>query len=240
MRPEIREGFASRNILYICLGLPQVLLLVHFLDALRVYITTGQFPHLLYQACIDPASHYSIPFYTLLPFQVIMTYIYIIFGAYNNIYLYRFLRFKKEVIKHSLAQKYLNRIHEGKVTGKLKSESDLKRERKRNLVPAKTGIYIVILIGIYSIIHTVSYFSFSDSGTREYFLSLAVDLLSCIIAPGIIVFQAPTITRKMNKTFSSFMQHISTKISTTGSSTGRVSSETDKRRNTENSRHNNG
>ena len=185
LRPEIREGFASRNILYICLGLPQILLLVHFLDALRVYITTGQFPHLLYQACIDPTSHYSIPFYTLLPFQVIMTYIYLGFAAYNNIYLYRFLRYGNELIKHSYDKTYLTRTHEGKVTGKLKSESDQKRERKRNLVPAKTGIYVLILTGIYSIIHTVSYFSFSDSGTREYFLSLAVDLLSCIIAPGI-------------------------------------------------------
>ena len=169
-----------------------------------------------------------------------MTYFYVAVGAYNNIYLYRFLRYEKEVIKKPLAKKYLNRTHEGRVTGKLKSESDQKRERKRNLVPAKTGIYILILTVIYSIIHAVSYFSFSDSGTREYFLSLAVDLLSCIIAPGIIVFQAPTITRKINKTFSSFMQHISTKISTTASSTGRVPSEADKRRNTENSRHNNG
>ena len=93
LRPEIREGFANRNVLYICLGIPQLLFLVHFLDALRVYITTGQFPHLLYQACIDPTSHYSIPFYTLLPFQVIMTYTYIICVAYNNIYLYRSLRY---------------------------------------------------------------------------------------------------------------------------------------------------
>ena len=169
-----------------------------------------------------------------------MTYLYVAIGAYNNIYLYRFLRYEKEEIANYSAQKKFNRTHEGKVTGKLKSESDQKRERKRNLVPAKTGIYILILTGIYSIIHAVSYFSFSDSGTREYFLSLAVDLLSCIIAPGIIVFQAPTITRKINKTFSSLMQHISTKISTTASSTGRVPSEADKRRNTENSRHNNG
>ena len=64
---------------------------------------TGQFPHLLYQACIDPTSHYSIPFYTLLPFQVTMTYFYLAFGAYNNIYLYRFLRYEKKVIKKSLA-----------------------------------------------------------------------------------------------------------------------------------------
>ena len=97
LRPEIREGFASINTLYICLGISQALLLMHFLDALRVYITKGQVPHLLYHACIDPTSHYSIPFYTLLPsFSVIMTYIYVGGSAYCNIYLYRFLRYEKE------------------------------------------------------------------------------------------------------------------------------------------------
>ena len=101
LRPEIREGFASRNTLYLCLGTSQVLSLMHFLDALRVYITKGQFPHLLYHACIDPTSDYSIPFYTLLPFQVIMTYIYVGGCVYCNIYLYRFLRYEKEeVTKH--------------------------------------------------------------------------------------------------------------------------------------------
>ena len=66
-------------------------MLVHFLDALRVYMTQDV-PHLLYQACIDPTSYYSIPFYKLLPFQVIMTFIYVGGGAYSNIYLYMFLR----------------------------------------------------------------------------------------------------------------------------------------------------
>ena len=96
LRPEVREGFTNRKILYICLGVPQFLLLVHFLDALRVYMTKGQFPHLLYQACIDPTSYYSIPFYKLLPFHVIMTFIYVGAGAYSNYYLYMFLRYEKE------------------------------------------------------------------------------------------------------------------------------------------------
>ena len=169
-----------------------------------------------------------------------MNYIYVGGCVYCNIYLYRFLRYEQEETKKYLDHEYFNRTHEGKVTGKLKSESDQKKERKRNLVPAKTGLYLLILMGIYTVIHTVSYSYIFDSGTREYFLSLAIDLLSCLIAPGIIVFQAPTITRKMNNVFSSFMQHISTKISTTASSTGQASSEAAKRRNTEHSRHNNG
>ena len=163
MRPEVREGFKSRKILYICLGVPQLLLLVHFLDALRVYMTKGQFPHLLYQACIDPTSYYSIPLYKMLPFHVAMTIIYVGAGAYSSIYLYMFLRYEKEATSHK-ANKYSNRTHERNVTTKLKSESDRKRDRTRNLVPAKAGIYVLILIVIYTAIHTVSYVSYSSSG----------------------------------------------------------------------------
>ena len=119
----------------------------------------------------------------------------------------------------------IQRTHEQNVTTNIKTESERKRDRTRNLIPAKAGIYILILVVIYTIIHTVSYTSYSDTGTREYFLSLAIDLLSCIIAPGIIVFQAPLITRKIKRTFSTFMHHISSKITTTATSTGPVSSE---------------
>ena len=207
MRPELREGFTKRKILYICLGIPQILLLTHVMDSLRLYVTKGQFPTLLYQACLDPNSDYSIPFYTLLPFNVTMTYIYILTGAYNNLYLYRFLRYNFLKIYLRLFSVF-HRNKEGDVRVKLKSEYDKKRDRKRNLVPAKTGIYILILLVIYTIISCVSYISFSDLGTRAYFMSLAFDILSCIIAPGLIVFQAPSIRRKMNKTFLSIQNHI--------------------------------
>ena len=140
----------------------------------------------------------------------------------------------------AITNEYQNRTHEQNVTTKLKSESDQKRERTRNLVPVKAGIYTLVLIVIYTSIHAVSYVSYSDTGTREYFLSLAIDLHSCINAPGIIVFQAPSISRKVNKTFSTFVQHISSKISIISKSTGPVSSEARRGRNTENSRHNKG
>ena len=94
LRPELREGFTNKKMLCVCLGIPQLLLLIHNLDALRLYITTGQFPTLLYQACLDPTSDYSIPFYTLMPFHVIMAYFYILTGVYNNLYLFRFLKYE--------------------------------------------------------------------------------------------------------------------------------------------------
>ena len=94
LQPEVKEGFKRKRILIICLCIPQVLLLIHTLDALRVYYTKGKkFPLILYQACIDPTSEYSIPLYTLMPFQQLMTYVYIITMISNNLYLYKFLRY---------------------------------------------------------------------------------------------------------------------------------------------------
>ena len=108
------------------------------------------------------------------------------------------------IFKSFLLILYLSiyRKREGDAQVKLKSESDIKRDRKRNLVPAKTGIYILILMVVYTIISCILYISFSDIGTRAYIMSLAFDILSCIIVPGLIVFQAPSIRRKMNKTLS--------------------------------------
>ena len=97
--------------------------------------------------------------------------------------------------------KIFYRTKEGEQKVIIKSESDIKRDRKRNLVPAKTGIYVLILLIIYTIIPSVLYIPFSDLGSRAYFMSLAFDILSCIIFPIIIVFQAPLIRRKINKTF---------------------------------------
>ena len=92
VRPEVAEVFMRKKTLALCLGIPQILLLMHLLDALSTYITQGDFPLLLYQACINPESDYSIPFHQLMPFQLVMMYIYVAIMAYTNVYLYIFLR----------------------------------------------------------------------------------------------------------------------------------------------------
>ena len=86
----------------------------------------------------------------------------------------------------------------------IKSEKDIKKDRKRNLVPAKTGLLIIIFLCAYTISFSLAYagdLAYSDAGTRNYFLSLTQDMLACVFAPGIIVFQAPTIRRKINRVF---------------------------------------
>ena len=94
LRPEVAVGFLSRKTFYVCLFIPQVLLLLHFADILKIYNTKKDFPMLLYQACINPESDYTLPFTQFLPFQVIMMYIYAAIMIYCNIFLYIFLKYK--------------------------------------------------------------------------------------------------------------------------------------------------
>ena len=92
LKPEVTAGFNSRKIIYMCLLVPQFLLFLHLIDGFWVYNTKDNVPILLYQACIDPKSDFSVPFLTAMPFQVIMSYIYIFVMVYNNMYLYWYLR----------------------------------------------------------------------------------------------------------------------------------------------------
>ena len=92
LKPQVRAGFNSKKIIFVCLGVPQFLLFLHLLDGLWVYNTKDNVPILLYQACIDPTSNFSVTFFTAMPFQVTMSYVYIFVMVYNNIYLYWFLR----------------------------------------------------------------------------------------------------------------------------------------------------
>ena len=62
LRPEVAEVFMRRKTLILFLGIPQILLLLHLLDGLKTFIASEEFPTLLYQACINPESDYSLPF----------------------------------------------------------------------------------------------------------------------------------------------------------------------------------
>ena len=99
----------------------------------------------------------------------------------------------------------LFRKHEFTSAGQMKSELHRKKDRQRNLVPAKTGILILIMAFINTIIYYAAYGLTSqtlDLYTRTYYLGFFVDLYPCFISPMIVLFKAPVIRRKINKSFS--------------------------------------
>ena len=83
----------------------------------------------------------------------------------------------------------------------IKSEINRKKDRQRNLLPAKTGILILIMAFLATFINMVLFGMSSqnfDVYTRSYYLGLVNDLLPCLISPMIVVFEAPVIRRKIN------------------------------------------
>ena len=93
---------------------------------------------------------------------------------------------------------------------------DLKKERRKNLVPAKVGLFTLglqITYGtIYCILYSVpidlgkafSIFDFSWNwlliGVRQYFISFFNDLIHCIIHPSLIIYNSTVIRSRLKIT----------------------------------------
>ena len=96
-------------------------------------------------------------------------------------------------------------------------QSDKKRERKRNFLPAKVGIFGSFLFCVY---FTILFLSYSleasptcnywvcwylklllkaDSGTKAFLLAFALDPFYCIMSPMLVFYGAPSIRRKIRR-----------------------------------------
>ena len=94
----------------------------------------------------------------------------------------------------------LFRKHEDRSGNQIKSEVHRKKDRQRNLLPAKTGILILVFFLLLNIIYYVLYgmtLQNVDVYTRSYYLGFVNDLFPCFISPIIVVFEAPVIRRKL-------------------------------------------
>ena len=115
----------------------------------------------------------------------------------------------KETNKKAAQIVDLFRKQENTSGGQIKSELHRKKDRQRNLVPAKTGILILIMAFLNTIIYYAAYGLTSsltsethDVYTRSCCLGFVTDLYPCFISPMIVLFEAPVIRRKINKSFS--------------------------------------
>ena len=108
-------------------------------------------------------------------------------SIYGNLYLYRFLKTQTD---NNFAVK-----------------NNVKKSRNRNVIPAKVGmVNAIALVGIY-IVYIVIYsvpngnmINF-DTGTRSYILNVFNDLFPCFIAPGLLIFNAPTIRQTFQQIY---------------------------------------
>ena len=94
----------------------------------------------------------------------------------------------------------------------LKSELHRKKDRQRNLLPAKTGILLLVITFLVTLAYSASYGMNLDVYTRSYYLGFVNDVVPCFITPIVVVFEAPVIRRKIKKTFLVYKSHFYEKV----------------------------
>ena len=131
----------------------------------------GLSPLILYHACIKPEGNHIFPPYIVFPIMWI-----VIFGsAFTNITC-SFLLFR-----------YLQNITENTIA---RSEVDKKKDRKRNLIPARIGMMIIAWTGSYIILVSFTYMlplQYLDTGSRAFINATYADFSHCVIAPLIMI-----------------------------------------------------
>ena len=107
------------------------------------------FPMMLSKACFNPESEFQrVPLYNFMPLDQILFLIYSCVIICSNTYLYRsstYLLVDITSLKVDISYRFLKTQTENNVALK---ETDQKRNRKRNLVPASLGIIHIFLLGI--------------------------------------------------------------------------------------------
>ena len=132
------------------------------------------------------------------PIDQAMIYSYSLVEVSSNIWLYKFL---KSQLNTNTAIK----------------DIDVKKNRQRNIIPAKVGILnaigLIVTYIFYIIIYSIPNGRLInlDTGTRSvifvtckimfylirsYILTVFHDLLPCIICPGVVIFNSPMIKSK--------------------------------------------
>ena len=108
---------------------------------------------LLYQACYNPWAHFSKSLFKMIGISEIMV---LALGWLNiscNIFLYRFLESHR---KNNIAGSMKQIKQYGTCINFLAIRcTDIKKERKRNLIPAKVGIQSVCIVGGASILYSI-------------------------------------------------------------------------------------
>ena len=106
----------------------------------------------------------------------------------------------------------LFRKQEDKSKSFIKSELHRKKDRQRNLLPAKTGILLLVITFLVTLAYSASYGMNLDVYTRSYYLGFVNDVVPCFITPIVVVFEAPVIRRKIIQTFLMYRSHFYEKV----------------------------
>ena len=137
----------------------------------------------LYTACMDPWKKFNNPIHRVFPLNRLIILISSCINVSCNIFLSVYLSGKTQ-------------------TNTAIREVDKKKNRKRNLIPANTRLYVVFWLSVTIFLAAYIYESEKlDSGTWAFLTNTYVDANHCISSPLIIFFGS----KDAQKLFSQFI-----------------------------------
>ena len=74
---------------------------------------------------------------------------------------------------------------------------DVKKERRRNLIPARIGIYAIFILIFFTLFHYITYSIEMNNGHRALLHAIASDAYYCIVAPAIVLYSIPSVVRNI-------------------------------------------
>ena len=75
---------------------------------------------------------------------------------------------------------------------------DVKKERRRNLIPAWIGIYAIIILLFFYLLVLASYsIPLLDNGTRALLVAIFNDAYNCVVAPALVLYGIPSVIRNL-------------------------------------------
>ena len=74
---------------------------------------------------------------------------------------------------------------------------DVKKERRRNLIPARIGIYAIFILIFFILFHYITYSIEMNNCHRALLHAIASDAYYCIVAPTIVLYSIPSVVRNI-------------------------------------------
>ena len=142
-------------------------------------------PWVLYHACLDPWSKFQFPFNKLMPVNQMILHMSSMINICCNLWLCRYL--SKMTLRNTALQ-----------------AKDRKRDRKRNLLPAKIGLISLVF---YVLTYCFFMFTYShkstnlDSATRAFFNAAYADFFHCLYFPLVTIYGSAEARERIWKVF---------------------------------------
>lgn len=76
---------------------------------------------------------------------------------------------------------------------------DVKKERRKNLIPAKIGVYSILILVFFAFLNGLAHsIPFLDNETRLLVSAIFNDAYYCVLAPALILYGVPSLRRNLH------------------------------------------